>query len=246
MARVTKVLKLSMVNQFMVTSKVSTTEKLDGIYACDWVLGKSLRDGVQVVLSKCIWRTDQDWSKRRAIYQSFNAFSWEYQANFGGRIVSAKRRAEALPAAQRDIPREHAMVKFKDEGVMAKALNEGGSDPEKEEARFPEPERSGETIPGEAMKQDGAHEPECKHICQSTVYGKRHSRLDYLFTLRYAVGHHALGTPPPRQRVPGTSPPSSVFVMKGLRFAFNSSAGVKVVADPHHERNSGIVPKSRK
>ena len=31
------------------------------------------------------------------------------------------------------------------------------------------------------MKQDGAHEPECKHICQSTVYRKRHSRLDYLF-----------------------------------------------------------------
>ena len=30
-------------------------------------------------------------------------------------------------------------------------------------------------------KQDGAHEPECKHICQSTVYRKRHSRLDYLF-----------------------------------------------------------------
>ena len=31
------------------------------------------------------------------------------------------------------------------------------------------------------LKQDGAHEPECKHICQSTVYRKRHSRLDYLF-----------------------------------------------------------------
>ena len=30
-------------------------------------------------------------------------------------------------------------------------------------------------------KQDGAHEPECKHICQTTVYRKRHSRLDYLF-----------------------------------------------------------------
>ena len=32
-----------------------------------------------------------------------------------------------------------------------------------------------------ARKQDGAHEPECKHICQTTVYRKRHSRLDYLF-----------------------------------------------------------------
>ena len=34
--------------------------------------------------------------------------------------------------------------------------------------------------------------------------------------------------------------------MKGLRFAFKSSTGVKVLADPHHERNNGIVPKSRK
>ena len=30
-------------------------------------------------------------------------------------------------------------------------------------------------------EQDGAHEPECKHIRQSTVYRKRHSRLESLF-----------------------------------------------------------------
>ena len=34
--RVTKDFWLSMVNQFMVTSKVSTKEKQDGIYACSW------------------------------------------------------------------------------------------------------------------------------------------------------------------------------------------------------------------
>ena len=44
----------------------------------------------------------------------------------------------------------------------------------------------------------------------------------------------------------GTSPSSSVFVMKGLRVAFKSSTGVKVLANPHHERNNGIVPKARK
>ena len=34
--------------------------------------------------------------------------------------------------------------------------------------------------------------------------------------------------------------------MKGLRVAFKSSTGVKVLANPHHERNNGIVPKARK
>ena len=30
-------------------------------------------------------------------------------------------------------------------------------------------------------KQDGAHEPECKHIRQTTAYKKRHSRSESLF-----------------------------------------------------------------
>ena len=33
----------------------------------------------------------------------------------------------------------------------------------------------------EKKTQDGANEPECKHIRQSTVYRKRHSRLESLF-----------------------------------------------------------------
>ena len=93
------------------------------------------------MLSKCIRRTDQGWSKYLPIYKSFNAFSWEYQTKFGGRIVATKRRAEAFPAAQTDISRERVRVKFRDEdaeAVMAKAL-EGGSDPEKEEQPLPEP-----------------------------------------------------------------------------------------------------------
>ena len=62
-----------------------------------------------------------------------------FAPKIGGRIT--KRRAESLPAAQTDIPREHAMLKFKDEdaeAVMAKAL-QGRSDSEKEEPLFPEP-----------------------------------------------------------------------------------------------------------
>ena len=58
-----------------------------------------MTDRVPVVLSKCIRRTDQDWSKYLAIHKSFNAYSWECQTNFGGRIIATKRRAEALPVA---------------------------------------------------------------------------------------------------------------------------------------------------
>ena len=71
--------------------------------------------------------TDQGWSKCLATYKSFNVYSWEYQTNCRGRIIATKRRAEALPAAQTDIPREHVMLKFKDEdaeAVIAKALEE--------------------------------------------------------------------------------------------------------------------------
>ena len=98
-----------------------------------------LADGVQVALSKCI-RNTEDWSRYLPIYKSLNAFSWEYQTNFGGRIIATKRRAEAFPAAQTDNPREHVTLKFRDEdaeAVMANALK-GGSDPEKEEPSFPE------------------------------------------------------------------------------------------------------------
>ena len=38
--------------------------------------------------------------------------SMPIQTHFGGRIIATKRRAEALPAAQTDIPREHVMLKF--------------------------------------------------------------------------------------------------------------------------------------
>ena len=34
----------------------------------------------------------------------------------------------------------------------------------------------------------------------------------------------------------------SIHEGSSFRFAFKSSTGVKVVADPHHERNNGIVP----
>ena len=118
-----------MVNQFAVSSKASTKEKRDGVYVCSWERLRQdtyvLKDGVREVLSTCIRSTDQDWPKYLPTYQSFNAYSWEYQTNFGGSIVATRRRAEA----QTDIPRERVMMKFKDEdaeAMMAKALEGEG------------------------------------------------------------------------------------------------------------------------
>ena len=95
-------------------------------------------------------------------------------------------------------------------------------------------------------EQDGAHEPECKHIRQSTVYRKRHSRSESLFHAPARCWTSCAGDSTTKAACAGTSPPSSVFIMKDLCFAFKSSTGVKVLADPRHERNNGIVPKSRK
>ena len=68
-----------------------------------------------------------------------------------------------MPAAQTEIPRERATLKFKDEdaeAVTAKAL-EGRSDSGKEEALFPEPipVPASLEIPGEAKKRDGGKMP---------------------------------------------------------------------------------------
>ena len=158
-----------MVNQFMVTSRASTRGTQDCIYACSGSSGRVERQdtyvtyvltgGVQLVLSKCIRKTDQGWSKHLPTNKNFNAYSWEYQTNFGGRIIATKRGAEALAAVQTNISREHVTLKFKNkdaEAVMAKAL-EGGSDSKKEEPLFPEPMAipAPLEIPVEAMKRDG-------------------------------------------------------------------------------------------
>ena len=54
-----------------------------------WVIG----DGNRVFLSKSIRRVADASTKYIACYQGFTAYSWEYQQNFGGRIVPSKRVA---------------------------------------------------------------------------------------------------------------------------------------------------------
>ena len=87
-------------------------------------------DGVQVVLHQKNRSRLVQVQKPQFIFVGVSSQLWSQN--------HAKRRAEALPAAQTqtDIPREHPMVKFRDEdaeAVMAKAL-EGGS--RKNQRRF--------------------------------------------------------------------------------------------------------------
>ena len=58
-----------------------------------WVVG----DGEQVMLTRSVRRVDRPWSKFLAYYQNFNTYSWEYQVNFGGRIVPSKRAVGPMP-----------------------------------------------------------------------------------------------------------------------------------------------------
>ena len=56
-------------------------------------------EGGRVLLTKSIRRVDRSWKHYLALYTGFQAHSWEFQTNFGGRIVPTKR--EALPVGAR-------------------------------------------------------------------------------------------------------------------------------------------------
>ena len=52
-----------------------------------WVIG----DGSRVFLSKSVRRVEDSWQRYLPCFKGFAAYSWEYQTNFGGRIVPSKR-----------------------------------------------------------------------------------------------------------------------------------------------------------
>ena len=54
-----------------------------------WVIG----DGNRVFLSRSLRRVADASARYLACYQAFTAYSWEFQQNFGGRIVPSKRVA---------------------------------------------------------------------------------------------------------------------------------------------------------
>ena len=81
-----------------------------------WVVG----DGEQVILTRSLRRIDRPWSKFLAYYQNFNTFSWEYQVNFGGRVVPSKRAAGAIPLRRGELPPEGLILgRFPDEEAEA-------------------------------------------------------------------------------------------------------------------------------
>ena len=54
-------------------------------------------DGTQVMLTRLVRRLNRPWSKYLAYYSNIGTQSWEYQVNFGGRVVPSKRAAGPLP-----------------------------------------------------------------------------------------------------------------------------------------------------
>ena len=93
-----------------------------------WVVG----DGEQVMLTRSVRRVDRPWSKFLAYYQNFNTYSWEYQMNFGGRIVPSKRAVGPMPLKDGQMPpMDTILVKFRDEeaeAVEAYALSREGKE----------------------------------------------------------------------------------------------------------------------
>ena len=60
-----------------------------------WIVG----DGSRVMLTRSVRRLARPWKSFLAYYQNFTAASFEYQVNFGGRIVPSKRAARCYPTS---------------------------------------------------------------------------------------------------------------------------------------------------
>lgn len=63
----------------------------------NWIFG----DGNRVFLSRSLRRVANLRKEYLSCFQAFTAYSWEYQQNFGGRIVPSKRLASMVGAQQK-------------------------------------------------------------------------------------------------------------------------------------------------
>ena len=84
--------------------------KTDGQDA--WIVG----DGSQIMLTRSIRRVNRPWTGFLSYYQNFETASWEYQTNFGGRIIPTKRAITGIPLRTGNMPAlESVFFKYKDE-----------------------------------------------------------------------------------------------------------------------------------
>ena len=67
-----------------------------------WIIG----DGSRVFLSRSIRRVEQSWQSFLSCFKAFSAYSWEYQTNFGGRIVPSKRLTAVVEGPAASLPVE--------------------------------------------------------------------------------------------------------------------------------------------
>ena len=128
-----------------------------------WIVG----DGSQVMLTRSVRRVARPWRSFLAYYQNFTTASFEYQVNFGGRIVPSKRAASAIPLQMtKALPKEEVFFRYRDteaEEVERYALSKEGREESRNEIEEVTQERlaAGETLnalEGEPAPQAPQHE----------------------------------------------------------------------------------------
>ena len=68
------------------------------------------------MLTGSVRRVDRPWRSFGAYFQNFATFTYEYQINFGGRIVPSKRAASAVPLQLGPAPpRDEIIFRYRDE-----------------------------------------------------------------------------------------------------------------------------------
>ena len=77
----------------------------------DYLLGKAdgqdawvVSDGEKIMLTGSVRRVDRPWTRFLAYYMGFSSASWEFQTNFGGRIVPTKRAIGAQTLRNGPLP----------------------------------------------------------------------------------------------------------------------------------------------
>ena len=82
-----------------------------------WAVG----EGQNVLLTRSVRRIDRPWSKFMTYFRDFTAHSWEFQVNFGGRIVPSKRAVGPIPLNMRrkSLPADPTLYQEFDEEAKA-------------------------------------------------------------------------------------------------------------------------------